>query len=45
MQLKQIKNEKIYIEEDWIEEGIATDLLEKGIPKEDIMLAFHAPEN
>ena len=40
----QIKNEKIYIEEDWTEEGIATDLLEKGIPKEDIVLAFHAPE-
>jgi hypothetical protein len=26
------------------EDGIATDLLEAGVPKEDIVLAFHAPE-
>jgi hypothetical protein len=25
-------------------EGIATELLREGIPKEDIVLAFHAPE-
>ncbi|MBD2490550.1 XisI protein [Aulosira sp. FACHB-615] len=41
----RIKNEKIYIEEDWTEEGIATDLLRKGVPKEDIVLAFHDPES
>ncbi|AFY34460.1 XisI protein [Calothrix sp. PCC 7507] len=40
----RIKNEKIYIEEDWTEEGIATELLRKGVPKEDIVLAFHSPE-
>ncbi len=40
----RIKNEKIYIEEDWTEEGIATELLREGVPKEDIVLAFHAPE-
>jgi XisI protein len=40
----RIKNEKIYIEEDWTEEGIATELLKEGVPKEDIVLAFHAPE-
>ena len=40
----RIKNEKIYIEEDWTEEGIATELLREGIPKEDIVLAFHDPE-
>jgi hypothetical protein len=39
-----IKNEKIYIEEDWTEEGIATDLLREGVPKEDIVLAFYDPE-
>ena len=38
-----IKNEKIWIQQDWSEEGIATELLELGIPKEDIVLAFHAP--
>ena len=40
----RIKNEKIYIEEDWTEEGIATELLREGIPKEDIVLAFHDPK-
>ncbi|NEP85931.1 MAG: XisI protein [Okeania sp. SIO2C2] len=41
----RIKNEKIYIEEDWTEEGIANELLRENVPKEDIVLAFHDPEN
>ena len=41
----RIKNEKIYIEEDWTEEGIATELLREGVPKKDIILAFHDPES
>jgi hypothetical protein len=40
----RIKNEKIYIEEDWTEEGIATEFLREGVPKEDIVLAFYDPE-
>jgi len=40
----RIKNGKIYIEEDWTEEGMANELLREGVPKEDIVLAFHAPE-
>ena len=40
----RIKNEKIYIEEDWTEEGIANELLTEGVPKSDIVLAFHDPE-
>ncbi|NEP85908.1 MAG: XisI protein [Okeania sp. SIO2C2] len=40
----RIKNEKIYIEEDWTEEGMANELLSKNVPKEDIVLAFHDPE-
>ncbi len=40
----RIKNEKIYIEEDWTESGIATDLLREGVPQSDIVLAFHSPE-
>ena len=40
----RIKNEKIYIEEDWTEEGIANELLGEGVPKEDIVLAFYDPE-
>ncbi|MFM6198840.1 MAG: XisI protein [Dolichospermum sp.] len=39
----RIKNEKIYIEEDWTEEGIANELLKEGVLKEDIVLAFHEP--
>jgi hypothetical protein len=40
----RIKNNKIYIEEDWTEEGIANELLREGVPKKDIVLAFHDPE-
>lgn len=39
----RLHNGKIYIEEDGTEEGFATALLEAGVPKEDIVLAFHAP--
>lgn len=35
---------KFWIEEDGLEQGVATDLLEAGVPKEDIVLAFHHPE-
>lgn len=35
---------KFWIEEDRTEEGIATDLLRAGVPKEDIVLAFHSPD-
>jgi hypothetical protein len=40
----RILNDKIWIEEDLTEDGIADSLLEAGVPKEDIVLAFHAPE-
>ncbi|MDY6990985.1 MAG: XisI protein [Cyanobacteriota bacterium] len=40
----RIKNEKIYVEEDWTESGIANELLRENVPKEDIVLAFHDPE-
>ncbi|MEC4853839.1 MAG: element excision factor XisI family protein [Jaaginema sp. PMC 1079.18] len=33
----------MWIEEDWTEEGVATDLLQKGIGRGDIVLAFHPP--
>jgi len=38
-----LKNSKVWIQEDRTEQGVATELMEKGIPKEDIVLAFHAP--
>ncbi len=39
----RLKGDKIWIEEDWTEDGVATDLLQKGIPREKIVLAFHPP--
>ncbi len=39
----RLHNGKFYIEVDGTEQGIATDLLEAGVPKEDIVLAFHHP--
>lgn len=38
-----IKNGKFWIRYDGTEDGIATELVELGVPKEDIVLAFHAP--
>ncbi len=37
-----IKDGKIWIQHDGTEVGIATQLLELGVPKEDIVLAFHS---
>jgi hypothetical protein len=34
---------KILIEEDWTEEGITDELLEAGVPQEDIIFAFQPP--
>ncbi len=38
-----IKNEKIWIQQDTTDIPVAQLLLDAGIPKEDIVLAFHAP--
>ena len=38
-----IKDGKIWIQHDGTEIGIANELVTLGIPKEDIVLAFHAP--
>lgn len=40
----RLKNGKIWIEEDWTEFGIANELMQEGVPKEDIVLAFQHPE-
>jgi hypothetical protein len=40
----RLRDGKIWIEEDWTEDGVALDLLRAGVPKEDIVLAFHSPE-
>ncbi|HLF85239.1 MAG TPA: XisI protein [Blastocatellia bacterium] len=40
----RLRDGKFWIEEDLTEDGIATDLVREGVPKEDIVLAFHDPE-
>ncbi|MCP4709303.1 MAG: XisI protein [Planctomycetes bacterium] len=39
-----MKNNKIWIEEDMTEEGIATYFLAQGVPPDDIVLGFHPPQ-
>ncbi len=41
----RIREGKIWIEWDGIEEGITQELLDAGIPKEDIVLAFYHPSS
>lgn len=38
-----LKGEKIWIQQDWTEDGAGNLLVERGVPKEDIVLAFHSP--
>jgi hypothetical protein len=40
----RLKEDKIWIEADETEEGIATELVRAGVPRQDIVLAFHPPE-
>jgi len=39
----RLADDKIWIEIDWTEEGFANELLAAGVPREDIVLAFHHP--
>jgi hypothetical protein len=38
-----IKNDKIWIQHDGTEDGVAAELVDRGVPKQDIVLAFHSP--
>jgi len=38
-----IKDGKIWIQQDFTEEGLANQLVELGVPKTDIVLGFRAP--
>jgi hypothetical protein len=40
----EIINNKIWIQCDNTEDGIALELVAAGIPKSDIVLAFHPPD-
>ena len=39
-----IKDGRIWIQHDGTEDGVANDLVEMGVPKEDIVLGFQHPE-
>jgi hypothetical protein len=36
--------EKVWVQYDGTEEGVATELVEAGVPKESIVLGFRPPE-
>lgn len=38
-----IKDGKIWVQEDMTDPGVVERLMDRGVPKEDIVLAFHAP--
>jgi hypothetical protein len=38
-----LRDGKIWIQHDGTERGVATELLEAGVPATDLVLAFHAP--
>jgi hypothetical protein len=40
-----IRNEKIWIQHDGTEDGIANELVNAGIPRDRIVLAFKSPEH
>jgi XisI protein len=40
----RIRDRKFWIEEDLTEDGIANDLVQAGVPHEDIVLVFHEPK-
>lgn len=42
--LMRIVNGKIWVEEDRTMYGFVDELLDAGVPKEDIVLAFHSPK-
>jgi len=39
----EIRNGKVWVQRDGTEDGVATELVEAGIPKLDIVLGFHEP--
>jgi hypothetical protein len=41
--LLRIKGGKIRVEEDWTDAPIVDDLIDAGVPKQDIVLAFQPP--
>ncbi len=42
--LVRLRNGKVYIDDDWTQDGIAPMLVEAGVPPDDIVLAFNPPD-
>ena len=40
----ELRDGKVWVQRDGTEDGVATELVEAGIPKSDIVLGFHDPE-
>ncbi|HYH65338.1 MAG TPA: XisI protein [Urbifossiella sp.] len=40
----RIADGKVWVEQDWTDGGIATELVRAGVPRSDIVLGFHPPE-
>ncbi len=40
----EIRNDKIWVHYDGIEDGITGELVAAGVPKDHIVLAFHSPQ-
>jgi hypothetical protein len=40
----RLRNNKVWVERDGTETGITQELLDAGVPKEDIVLGFYRPE-
>lgn len=40
----RIHNDKIWVEDDWTANGIANELMDAGIRKDEIVLGFHSAE-
>jgi hypothetical protein len=41
----EIKDDKIWIQQDGTEQGVAADLLAAGVPRESIVLGFKSPQS
>lgn len=39
----RIENGKVWIEEDWTDDGVVSELIAMGVDKEDIVLGFQPP--
>ncbi len=39
----RLHGDKIWVEEDWTQDGVASELVSAGVPREDIVLGFHPP--